>query len=57
MKHKLALIEAFDDCLRRNVSKEQLQQFIERARRYWNGNAEMLAVVEGLVEGVRIETI
>ncbi|MDP1513112.1 hypothetical protein L8C07_26425 [Paenibacillus sp. CMAA1739] len=54
MKHKLALIEAFDDCLRRNVSKEQLLGFVDRARLYWNGNAEMLAVVEGLVEGVRV---
>ncbi|MEE4561605.1 hypothetical protein [Paenibacillus polymyxa] len=54
MKHKLALIEAFDDCLRRNVSKEQLRDFIDRARRYWNGDVEMLGVVEGLVEGVRV---
>ncbi|MNW51531.1 hypothetical protein D3C74_290190 [compost metagenome] len=54
MKHKLALIEAFDDCLRRNVSKDQLLGFVDRARRYWNGDAEMLGVVDGLVEGVRV---
>ncbi|WP_226000940.1 hypothetical protein [Paenibacillus sp. BJ-4] len=54
MKHKLALIEAFDDCLRRNVSKEQLLGFVDRTRLYWKGNAEMLAVVEGLIEGVRV---
>ncbi|WP_176718233.1 hypothetical protein [Paenibacillus kribbensis] len=54
MKQATDLIAAFDDCLRRNVSKERLQAFVDRARRYWNGNAEMLAVVEGLVEGVRV---
>lgn len=42
------LSNIMQDCKRRKCSKEQLQDFIDRARRYWSGNAGMLVVVESL---------
>ncbi|MBY3623770.1 hypothetical protein HGO21_30100 [Acinetobacter sp. CUI P1] len=36
------------DCKRRGCTKEQMQGFIDRARRYWSGSAGMLVAVESL---------
>lgn len=46
MKDEVQLITAFEDSVRRRSTPEQLQWFIDRARRYWSGNAEMLGAVE-----------
>jgi hypothetical protein len=42
------LSNVLQDCKRRGCTKEQMQGFINRARRYWFGNAGMLVVVESL---------
>lgn len=50
------LHSAFQDCKRRKCSKDQMQDFIARARQYWSGNAGMLVVVESLqleLEGMK----
>lgn len=46
--HETQLVAAFDNCIRRKASKEQLQAFVDRCRKQWQGNAAMLAVVESL---------
>ncbi|MNI88599.1 hypothetical protein D3C73_1459140 [compost metagenome] len=38
----------FDNLLSRNVSREQLQDFIDRSRNYHTDNQELLAVLDEL---------
>ncbi|AIQ69508.1 hypothetical protein [Paenibacillus graminis] len=42
------LSNIMQDCKRRKCSKDQIQEFIDRARAYWSGNTGMLVVVESL---------
>jgi hypothetical protein len=42
------LSNVLQDCKRRGCTKDQIQGFIDRARRYWSGNSGMLVVVESM---------
>lgn len=53
MRQAVQMITAFEDSQRRGATQDQLQWFVDRARRHWNGNAEMLSAVETLQLKVR----
>ncbi|WMT42800.1 hypothetical protein RE628_11235 [Paenibacillus sp. D2_2] len=46
--HDVQLILAFNNCVDRGATKQQLQDFVDRCRVQWTSNSEMLAVVDGL---------
>lgn len=46
-----SLIDVFQNCINRNCSLEQLQDFIDRARRQHMDNPEMIRVIDELEAG------
>jgi len=46
--HDKQLISAFNNCVDRGATKQQLQDFVNRCREQWKNNAAMLSVVDGL---------
>lgn len=47
-----SLRAAFNNCIDRKCSKEELQGFLNRARIQWAGDKEMLKVVEELKNSI-----
>lgn len=46
--HDKQLISAFNNCVDRGATKQQLQDFIDRCWEQWKNDTTMLAVVESL---------
>lgn len=48
MKQAEELKAAYQDCIRRKCTNEEVQAFLGRARIHWMNNPEMLTVVDSL---------